>query len=266
MPRASVGDISIYYEVHGEGDPLLLIMGLGSDLAGWMLQIPVFSRKYRVIAFDNRGAGQTDAPVVPYSIAMMADDTVGLMDVLGIEKAHVLGKSMGGYIAQELAIRHPERVKSLMLASTSAGPYVLETNILNAWAAAAMEGISQKAFFQVMLPFIFTDKTFENPEMVQMALATIAANPYPTQDHALVHQFSACVEHYARGRISRITAPTLILAGKDDFFLPLTLSEELATIIPNANLVVLEGGGHALNSDVPDRFNQAVLEFLAQIA
>jgi 3-oxoadipate enol-lactonase len=255
----------MYYEVHGEGDPLLLIMGLGSDLTGWTLQIPVFSRKYQVIAFDNRGVGRTDAPVVPYSIAMMADDTVGLMDVLGIEKAHVLGKSMGGYIAQELAIRHPERVESLMLASTSAGPYVLETHILNEWVAAVMEGISQKAFFQLMLPFIFTDKTFEDPEMVQMALATIAANPNPTQDHALAHQFFACVEHYARGRVSRITAPTLILAGKDDFFMPLALSEELATTIPNANLVVLEGGGHAVNADVPDRFNRAVLDFLTQL-
>jgi pimeloyl-ACP methyl ester carboxylesterase len=266
MPRATVRDIRINYEVHGEGDPLLLIMGLGTGLTGWMLQIPVFSRDYQVIAFDNRGVGRTDAPVVPYSIAVMADDTVGLMDVLGIDKAHVLGKSMGGYIAQELAIRHPERVKSLMLASTGAGPYVLETNILNEWATAATEGISQKAYFQLMLPFIFTDKTFENPEMVRMALATIAANPCPTQDHALVHQFFACVEHYARGRVSQITAPTLILAGKDDFLMPLSLSEELATVIPNANLVVLEGGGHALNTDVPDTFNQAVLDFLAQIA
>jgi pimeloyl-ACP methyl ester carboxylesterase len=266
MLQVRVGDINMHCEVHGEGEPLLLIMGLGSDLSGWMLQTPEFSRRYRVIAFDNRGVGRTDAPDIPYSIEMMADDTAGLMNVLGVDEAHVLGKSMGGYIAQELAIRHPGRIKSLMLASTSAGPYVLETHILEAWVGAVMEGISRKAFFQLMLPFIFTDKTFENPEMVQMAIDMIAGRSCPAPDHAIARQFIACVEHYARGRLSRITAPTLVLAGKDDFFAPFTLSEELAASIPNARLVVLEGGGHALNTDIPDEFNRTVLEFLAQIA
>lgn len=266
MPQVRVGDINVHCEIHGEGEPLLLIMGLGSDLSGWALQTPEFSRRYRVVVFDNRGVGRTDAPDIPYSIEMMADDTAGLMDVLGVDEAHVLGKSMGGYIAQELAIRHPGRLKSLILASTSAGPYVLETPILEAWAGAVMKGISQKAFFQLMLPFIFTDKTFENPEMVRMAIDMIAGRSCPAPDYALASQFIACVEHYARGRLSRITAPTLVLAGKDDFFAPFTLSEELAASIPNARLVVLEGGGHALNTDIPDKFNRTVLEFLAQIA
>ena len=197
---------------------------------------------------------------------MMSDDTVGLMNVLGIDRAHVLGVSMGGYIAQELAIRHPGRAKSLILVSTSAGPYLLEAHVLTAWAAAAIKGISQKTFFQLMLPFIFTDKLFENSDMVQTAVDMIAAHNAVTPAYAIVRQLMACVEHDARGRLSRITVPTLILAGKDDILVPFSLSEELATTIPNAKLVVLDGGGHGFNAEIPDKFNQAVLEFLAQVA
>jgi 3-oxoadipate enol-lactonase len=260
-----VGDLNMYYEVPGQGEPLVLIAGLGSDLSDWAFQIPEFSKKYRVITFDNRGAGRTDAPDMPYSIRMMSDDTVGLMDVLGIDQAHILGVSMGGYIAQELAIRHPGRARSLILGSTSAGPYQLEAHVLTTWAAAAIKGIGQKTFFQLMLPFIFTDKLFENPDMVQTAVDMIAAHHSVTPAYAIVRQLMACVEHDARGRLGRITVPTLILAGKDDILVPFSLSEELATNIPKAELVVLDGGGHGFNTEVPDKFNQAVLEFLAQV-
>ncbi|MEE8470206.1 MAG: alpha/beta hydrolase [Dehalococcoidia bacterium] len=120
MPTARIGDINVYYETYGEGQPLLLIAGLGADLTGWILQIPEFSRKYRVIVFDSRGSGRTDAPDMPYSIEMLADDTAGLLDALGVEKAHILGLSMGGCIAQELALKYPQRVKGLILAATLA--------------------------------------------------------------------------------------------------------------------------------------------------
>jgi pimeloyl-ACP methyl ester carboxylesterase len=261
-----VGDLNVYYKVYGQGEPLVLIAGLGSDLSDWAFQTPEFSKKYRVVTFDNRGAGRTDARDVPYSIRVMSDDTLGLMDALGIDQAHVLGVSMGGYIAQELAIRHPGRAKSLILVSTSAGPYLLETHVLTAWAAAAIKGISQKTFFQLMLPFIFTDRLFENPEMVQIAVDMIATPHSGTTVYALVRQLMACVEHDARGRLGRITMPTLVLAGKDDILVPFSLSEEMATSIPNARLVVLDGGGHRFNTEVPDKFNRAVLEFLAQVA
>ncbi|MBM4462963.1 MAG: alpha/beta fold hydrolase [Chloroflexi bacterium] len=266
IPQVMVGDLNMYYEVHGHGEPLVLVAGLGSDLSEWALQTPEFSKKYSVVTFDNRGAGRTDAPDMPYSIRMMSGDTLGLMDVLGIDQAHVLGVSMGGYIAQELAIRHPGRVKSLILVSTSAGPYLIEAHVLTTWAAAAIRGISQKTFFQLMLPFIFTDRLFEDPEMVQIAVNMIATPHSTTPAYALVRQLMACVEHDARGRLGRITAPALVLAGKDDILVPFSLSEELATSIPKAKLVVLYGGGHGFNTEIPDKFNQAVLEFLTEVA
>jgi len=272
MPHARVGDIRIHYELQGQGQPLILIGSMGTDLNGWRLQSPEFSRRYRVVTFDNRGWGQSDAPDVPYSIAMMADDTAGLMDALGLDRAHVLGKSMGGQIAQELAIRHPQRVRSLVLASTSAGPYVLETPLLKEWAASALKGTSRKTLFQIMLPFVFTDHTFEDPEMAGMAIQMLAwgtsrnkVPPASAEPHAIRRQFAACVEHYVRGRLGRVKAPTLVIAGRDEFFIPLELCEELAASIPGARLAILEGGGHALNEDIPEEFNRIVLQFLGEV-
>jgi 3-oxoadipate enol-lactonase len=258
-----VGGLKMYYEVHGKGKPFLLISGLGSDLNGWALQIPEFAKKYRVIAFDNRGSGRTDAPDMPYSIRMMAEDTVGLMDALSIEKAHVLGVSMGGYIAQELAIRYPSRVASLILVTTSVGPYLLKISVLQAWARQALRDMRPMTFFQIMLPFMFNDSSFESPGVLEMAVATIAGHSSTPPD-VLARQMIACVEHDVRHRIGQITAPTLVLAGKEDPFVPFSLSEELAASIPNARFRVLDGWGHGFNASMADRFNQAVLEFLEQ--
>ena len=266
MPVVKAGNIHMYYEVHGQGEPLLLIMSMGNDLSGWQGQIPQLSTKYRVLAFDNRGSGRTEAPDAPYTIAMMADDTAALMEALGMAKANVLGKSMGGYIAEELAIRHPGRVASLMLAATSIGPYIAEAPILESWVREKAQGMNKKTLFQLMLPFIFTDKTFEEPENVRMAVETIASRPQATPAYAMRRQFIACAEHSARGRTGDVDAPTLVLAGSEDLFIPFSLSAELAAVFPNGRLVVLKGGGHELNVDVPEKFNKAVLDFLAEVA
>ena len=254
----------MYYEVHGEGQPLLLISGLGNDLNGWDFQVPEFARRHRVITFDNRGSGRTDAPDRPYSIRMMAEDTVGLMDALSIEKAHVLGVSMGGYIAQEVAIRYPGRVESLILVTTSVGPYLLKISVLQAWAREALRDMRPLTFFQIMLPFMFNDSSFESPGVLEMAVGTIAGHSSTPPD-VLARHMIACVEHDARDRIRQITAPTLVIAGKEDVFVPFSLSEELAASIPNAKLRVLDGGGHGFNASMADKFNRVVLEFLEQL-
>ncbi len=266
MPLVQAGDINVYYEMHGHGEPLLLIMSMGRDLSGWDPQMADLSSRYQVITFDNRGSGRTDAPDMFYTIAMMADDTVALMEALGIQKAHVLGKSMGGYIAEELAIRHPERVSSLMLAATSIGPYVAETPILESWVREKAPTMNRRTFFQLMLPYIFTDRTFEDADNVRMAVEMIATRPQATSPQAMKRQFIACAEHSARGRTGHVEAPILVLAGSEDLFIPFSLSEELAAVFPNGRLVVLEGGGHELNVDVPEMFNRAVLGFLAEVS
>ena len=124
MPTVKVGDINMYYEVHGKGEPLVMIRGLGGSLDVFHLMIPIYSPEYRMILFDNRGAGKTDAPDIPYTTSMMADDLAGLLTALHIDSAHIWGASMGGMIAQHLALRYPDKVKSLVLICTyCGGPY-----------------------------------------------------------------------------------------------------------------------------------------------
>ena len=265
MPTVKVNDINIYYEIHGEGEPLVLILGLSVDLTSWMLQTPEFSKKYRVIAFDNRGVGRTDAPDMPYSTKMMADDTAGLLDTLGIERAHVLGHSMGGFIAQELALTYPQRVKSLILASSGTRETSLGRNLIDTWVRMAQEGVSLETRLREQLLWVFTDASFENQDMVQMVITMMLANPYPQPAHGLARQTGADLEHDTGERIGKITAPTLVLVGKEDILTPVKMSEELAAGIPNAELVILEGGGHMSQSEVADKFNQAVLDFLEKL-
>jgi len=268
MPAVRVGDINIYYEDHGKGEPLLLIAGWGTDLTCWQFQIPEFSTKYRVIAFDNRGAGRTDAPDEPYSFRMMADDAVGLLDALGIGKAHILGVSMGGCIAQEIAIEHPERTKSLILAATTAAPGTspMLGHTLSAWTAAMREGVSPKTMARMQLPYAVTSQFFDKPEMVALWVDTVAANPCQPRAYACQRQTDASAGQDTRAQLKRIAAPTLVLVGKEDIMLPVKQSEELATLISNAKLVVLDGGAHGFSVEIADKFNRAVLEFLGQIA
>jgi len=266
MPAVRVGDINIYYEDFGKGEPLLLIAGWGTDLSCWLPQIPEFSTKYRVIAFDNRGAGRTDAPDEPYSFRMMADDAVGLLDALGIGKAHILGMSMGGCIAQEIAIEHPERTRSLILAATTAAPGAspMLMNTLTAWTAAMKEGVSPKTMARMQLPYVVTSKFFDQPEMVALFVDAMAANPCQPRAYACQRQTEASAAQDTRARLKRIAAPTLVLAGREDIMLPVRHSEQLAALIPGAKLVVLEGGAHGFSLEIADKFNRAVLEFLGQ--
>ncbi len=158
----------------------------------------------------------------------------------------------------------PGRVTSLVLATTSVGPYLLKISLLQAWARQALAGMSPMTSFQIMLPFMFNDRCFEDPGVLEMAVGTIAGHS-STPPHILARQMTACAEHDARDRIGRITAPTLVLAGKEDPFIPFSLSQELAGSIPGAKLKVLEGGGHGFSASMAERFNRAVLEFLDQV-
>jgi len=264
MPTARVCGINIYYETYGEGEPLLLIAGLSADLTSWILQIVEFSKKYRVIAFDNRGSGRTDAPDIPYSIEMMANDTAGLLDALNIDKVHILGLSMGGCISQEFALKYPHRVKSLILAATLGRPYPRSFHALKTLSMMAHEGVSRENQIRIQLFWLFTDKFFEVPENVQLVFDGMVANPYHEPLYAYERKLAAVSGFDTRDRLDQIKAPTLVLVGREDILTPVQLSEELAAGIPGAELVILDGGGHAFSGEISEKFNQAVLEFLAK--
>jgi pimeloyl-ACP methyl ester carboxylesterase len=257
MPLAKLNGIHINYQVEGNGEPLVMIMGFTAGRIGLMSQIRFFRKYYRVITFDNRGAGKSDKPPGPYSTGMMADDTVKLMDILGIEKAHILGVSMGGMIAQELAINYPQRVMKLVLACTYArqdetsGDTLEQAKFLQLTPekkAGAMVGL---AFNKPLYRFIFG------------LLARVQTRFRGASGGVgVAGQSEACLKHDTLERLSSITAPTLVIVGTGDRIIKPVSSEVIAGKVPDAKLVKVEGGSHYFSFEMKNVFNREVLNFL----
>src|SRR5581483_3862210 len=235
MPTIQVNDIHIYYEIRGEGEPLVLIAGLSTDIIAYGRIIGELSQTYRVIAFDNRGAGRTDKPDIPYSIEMMANDTAGLLNALDIEQAHILGISMGGRIAVDLTLRYPELVKSLLLVSTF---------------------VSRFPFNQLGL---------RQRLMLNMPFLRKMGKRYPQPDYAFSRQRSASRNYDATDRLHEIHVPTLILHGKKDTLAPYRLAEEMHAGIPGSKMIMFNGGHMFFLFFQQQQFLDAVFDFLASI-
>jgi pimeloyl-ACP methyl ester carboxylesterase len=255
----------MYYEVKGEGFPLVLIMGLGANLDWWdPRMIQEFTTNFKTIMIDNRGAGRTDVSDKKYTIGLFADDTAGLMDALRISRAHVLGISLGGMIAQELAINYPEKVEKLVLCSTAAGGEGVvmpsqETLEANMRAGSASPEESARMFLSICVTKEFMDK---NPDYVESMTKRILKAPI--SPGAFQRQSDATTTFVINNKLSRVSgikAPTLILCGKRDILIPPENSTILAKTIPNAKLLVLERSGHGLAEDAEEAIN-AMMQFL----
>lgn len=277
MSTAHVNGIDVYYEEQGSGDPLLLIMGLAADSLAWMFQLPDFSKHFRTIVFDNRGVGRSSKPAGPYSIAAMAEDAAGVLDALDIRRAHVVGVSMGGMIAQELVLRHPERVRGLVLACTYAKPDAaierqLESSLGVFGGSRDADGkinvdlskIDPMMFFQHLLPTVFNAQ-FIMTELPKLMQVFSGALQYGFSMDAIMSQVVATQGHDTIDRLSQIKAPTLVLTGDSDLLIPCACSDVLASKIPGARLQKISGGSHGFNFETPDVFNKAVLDFLASV-
>jgi 3-oxoadipate enol-lactonase len=277
MSIATIGSLDMYYEEHGAGEPLLLIMGLAADSTAWMFQVPEFAKTYRTIVFDNRGVGRSSKPAGPYTIHEMADDAASLLDVLHVRRAHVVGVSMGGMIAQELALRHPERVHGLVLACTYPEPDAdIERNrrfsVQQLGGSVSAEGevqIDLKAvnpmdFLQHLLPMVFNQEFITN-ELPKLLQVFSGALQYGFSMEAILGQVEAVMSHKATDRLAHITAPTLVITGDADLLIPPANSDIIARAIPGAKLVKIPGGSHGFNFETPEVFNRAVLEFLAGV-
>jgi 3-oxoadipate enol-lactonase len=262
MPKAKIGNIEMYYKVHGSGEPVVLIHGLGVDSSTWFNQVSVFSQKYQVIVFDNRGVGQTDAPSGDYSTEMMADDTAALLKFLNVDQAHILGLSMGGMIAQIVALKYPKLVKSLLLIATAVQFPARAKQIVQIWVKMRQENVSLEIWMRYIFLWLYTNEFFENGEAVTALVKFALNHPHPQSTHGLAGQVTALMQHDRRSQISQISVPTLVLIGRNEIFIPIEYSEELAAKIPNAELVVLERGGHNSWIEFPQQFNQAVMQFL----
>ncbi len=263
MPEAQVNDINVYYEVHGEGAPLLLIYGLAGRGNGFKRQIPALSERFRVITFDNRGVGETDQPPEPYSIPQMADDAAGLLDALGVESAGVFGVSMGGMIAQELVLRHPDRARKLALGCTHSG--IKHCSPSPQWVTDIFKGLPGKSREQVVrdcVPFNYSPYTRQNnPQLIEEMFPLMVDNRQ--RGYAYANQVNAIYAFDAYNRLPQITAPTLILTGVDDVLIPPANSQSLAARIPNTRLIEFEQAGHLFFIEKADQVNNALLEFFS---
>jgi pimeloyl-ACP methyl ester carboxylesterase len=261
MPNAAIRDIITYYEDTGSGEPLILVMGLGGDLQAWALQVPTLSKHFRVITYDNRGAGRTSAPDKPYSIAGMADDLAGLMDHLGIEKAHILGWSMGGYIAQEFALKYKARVQKLILLATAADIDGYGRNVVTSWINVRRSSLSREQTVRLTASWLYSPELFDDTARFERTILNSVSNPYSQQVHAFIRQAQAVLAFDAADRVKNITQETLVIGCEGDIIVPPRNSEKLAKLLPKAALKLLPGG-HAGCIENPNEYNAAFIEFL----
>jgi pimeloyl-ACP methyl ester carboxylesterase len=262
MPKAKLDNINLAYKIHGNGQPIVIITGFASAQNTLFRLARAFTKHYQVITFDNRGVGGSDKPAGPYSIRMMAKDTVGLIDHLGINRVHLLGGSMGGMVAQQIAIDHPQKVEKLILFSTSTdGRWLLDlaktivpswnrsrSNLASADLRKLIGAIASRSFNRT-----FNRLVFVTLAKLQMRLGTLTG---------LAGQLEAMMTYDVLDRLHLIQAPTLVLTGNQDRLIPPQSSEILASRIKGAKLVIIGGGSHVVAGEMEGRFEKEVLGFL----
>jgi pimeloyl-ACP methyl ester carboxylesterase len=238
MPTVKVNDINMYYEVHGDGEPLLIIWGMGGEISTFVDYMDSLDKDYKLIFFDNRGTGRTDKPDEQYSFEMMAEDTIGLMDEIGVKSAHVLGISMGSRIALVMVAKYPERVKSL---------------ILNVAAARSTCDDPQAARSYERLHAVMTQSGFLE-----------VMGGYPPTVESFIWQFEALKDFDGRDLLGKIKAPTLIVNSTKDDSTPVKFAEELFEGISDSKLILVEED-HLFIRAKPDLLIEPVLEFLEEL-
>lgn len=244
----------LYYEAHGRpgAEPLVLLEGMGGDIPGWRRNIPHLAAELFVVAYDFRGNGRSDAPDEPVTMVTFVDDTVALLDELGLPSAHVYGQSFGGMVAQELALAHPGRVRSLVLACTHAG---------GAHVVRSDATVPKDRPYLALYSSRFAE---EHPDHVAEDLRVGSENPQ--RPHAGRRQWEAVQGFDAYDRLPEIRVPTLVLHGTEDRMVAPENTRILAERIPGAELVWLEGAGHVYHSEQPDRADDVVLDFIGRHA
>jgi pimeloyl-ACP methyl ester carboxylesterase len=264
VPSVTVNGVRLFYEETGRPDapPLVLIMGWGGDHTAWALQAPAFAADYRVIALDNRGAGQSAVPDGPYTIPGMAEDVSGLMKALGLARAHICGASMGGMIAQELALRHPDRLLTLQLHCTAAGIDAYGHFLIDTLLAVKARGDHEENVRAVM-PWILCRKTMtERPDFIRFWIDRALTYPYPIGLEGLSRQADAIRSHDTVARLGEIRVPTLITTGTEDILVPPSSSRELHAHIPGSELLAIPDAGHLHFIEQASLFNETCLGFL----
>lgn len=264
MPQLKLANVDIHYDFYGHGEPLVLIPGFTAGAWIWFKQIAQLATRFRVITFDPRGIGKSSFASEPLTMRLLADDTAALLHDLGIEQAHILGVSFGGFVAQEFALAYPEATRTLSLCCTSfGGPNHVSPSIDILTAVLSRNGFnSEERIRRILLPAFSPDFVRSHPGEVDEVIKLRLANP--VVEEAFNAQLKAGIGFDAESRVGGIKAPTLVLSGEADAIVPVQNSRNLAEQIPGARLRLVAGGSHLFFIEQPDEFNRIVAEFLAQ--
>lgn len=263
MATLEIDGRTLYFEAHGEGEPLLCVHGLTMDTLGWALQVPSFSERHRTVIFDNRDAGQSSPGQAGYSVADMATDALAVADAAGFDSFHLLGVSMGGAIAQELALAAPERVRTLTLAVTFPNGGAWARALSRVWSARVREMPRERHVDELLL-LNLSEEFFENEAAVQFARDLSLKNPHPQDPEGFARQLEASSKHDTGDRLAGLSMPTHVIGGERDILVPIWKSTELAELIPGSRLTVLERAPHGLSMERAEEFNRLVLDFIAE--
>jgi pimeloyl-ACP methyl ester carboxylesterase len=258
------GELDTWIEQVGEGPDVLLIGGLGDTVESWQFQLDGLADRYRLTAFDNRGAGRTAMPEGLVSAAVMADDAAAVLRALDVPSAHVAGFSMGSAITQELAIRYPELIRSLVLNSTYARPDALFRSQLDFWRWLPEAAPSERAFFEAFFTWVYTPRAHADGTVAQIVEQALAF-PHKQPVEAFQAQVDVCIAHDTEDRLPEITAPTLVLSGELDIILPPRFGRSVSAGIPNARFEVVPGEAHQPFQEVPDEWNARVEAFWREV-
>ena len=255
-------NVEIYYEVRGEGKPLILLAGLASDSQSWSTVMNRLAKKFMLIMPDNRGCGRTICPLDDITIQGMADDVIALMDHLEIEKADLLGHSMGGYVALQLCLDHPDRFDKLILAASSSFTHKRNKSLLNDLVKYREDGMDLKEWFRCLYFWIFTSQFFEDEKMLDLSLTYSLEYPFPQSLEQFKMQVQALNGFDVSKQLEEIHQQTLILCGKEDILF--TSYESVSTLskIPDAQLAIIENAAHAIHTEQPEAFVKEVVAFL----
>lgn len=255
-----INKASLYYEIHGRGEPLLMLQGCGMDITGWQYIIEPLSQQFQVIVLDNRGTGRSEVTPGDYTTRLLADDAAALLDHLRIDSAHVLGWSMGGMIAQELVLAYPRKVNRLILSATSAK--VTAKSSFIAWSnVEAINRGELQTSVNWQLSFCFSKALFANQALL-FQVKDSALNPaYPVTLNGLLSQFAAVDSHDRRKQLRRIKSPTLVLGAAEDGIIDIDQVKALSLEIDNSQLRILPGG-HMYHIEYSELFARTVIEFL----